>query len=63
MASPAIPRTVANCERYLAILARVAKKSRDDAAWTLPLYRRLKRELAEARAEEEGIAELLKHLA
>jgi hypothetical protein len=49
---PPIPRTVAKCEQYLDVLARIASRPGANAANIALLYNRLERELAEARAEE-----------
>ena len=48
-----IPRTVERCELYLDRLALVVQRAGKNGAAFLPLVRRLERELAEAKAEEE----------
>jgi hypothetical protein len=48
-----IPRTTEACERYLDRMALVLERAGANRAAFLPINRRLERELAEARAEEE----------
>jgi hypothetical protein len=55
-----IPRTVEVCERYLDRLALVVQRAGTNGATFVPLVRRLERELAEAKEEEE-VLERLRH--
>lgn len=50
---PDLPRTVERCERYLDRMALVLERAGDNAPAFLPIVRRLEKELAEAKAEEE----------
>ncbi|RDE07806.1 hypothetical protein, partial [Pelagibacterium lacus] len=50
---PELPRTVERCERYLDRMALVLERAGDNASAFLPIVRRLERELAEAKAEQE----------
>lgn len=53
-----IPRTVAQCERYLDRLALVIERAGANGHALLPIVRRLQRELAEAETEEALLASL-----
>ncbi|QYO77303.1 hypothetical protein NO932_11370 [Pelagibacterium sp. 26DY04] len=53
-----IPRDVDHCERYLDRLALVVERAGRNAAAFVPIVRRLERELAEAKADEEVLAKL-----
>lgn len=57
-----IPRTVETCERYLDRLALVIQRAGPNGAVYLPLVRRLERELAEAREDEEILQRLQSRL-
>lgn len=54
-----IPRTVERCEAYLDRLALVVERAGNNAAAFLPIVRRLERELAEARSEQDVLHRLL----
>jgi hypothetical protein len=58
--SPAtpIPRDVEHCERYLDRLALVVERAGKNAAAFLPILRRLEKELAGAKRDEEMLASL-----
>ena len=53
-----ILRTVERCEAYLDRLALVVERAGSNAAAFLPIIRRLERELAEARAEQDLLERL-----
>jgi hypothetical protein len=55
-----VPRTVEVCERYLDRLALVVQRAGTNGGTFVPLVRRLERELAEAKEEEE-VLERLRH--
>lgn len=55
-----IPRTVERCEAYLDRLALIVERAGSNAAAFIPIIRRLERELAEARAEEDVLHRLRK---
>jgi hypothetical protein len=57
-----IPRTVERCEAYLDRLALVVERAGGNAHAFLPILRRLERELAEARQEEEMLGSLKRRL-
>ena len=60
---PELPRTVERCERYLDRMALVLERAGDNAAAFLPIVRRLERELAEAKAEQEILERMRKRRA
>tara|TARA_R100000365_G_scaffold3569_1_gene12276 strand:- start:2014 stop:2286 length:273 start_codon:yes stop_codon:yes gene_type:complete len=57
---PELPRTVERCERYLDRMALVLERAGDNASAFLPIVRRLERELAEAKAEQEILERMRK---
>ncbi|SDH10549.1 hypothetical protein [Pelagibacterium luteolum] len=58
-----IPRDVEHCERYLNRLAVVVERAGKNGHAFLPIVRRLEKELAEAKEDEQVLAGLKSRLA